>query len=493
MNNPSVSNRNKQTDFIIVGGGSAGCAAAAGLVSAGYNVTLVEAGPDYGPYAAQRWPTELADARMLATSHDWNYQAERWEFQRARVIGGCSSHNGCIAAVGHRQDYDDWQLPGWAGSDVEPIFKRVVEKMQVRTYQQDEAGPFHARCLQAAEALGWRMASDLCDLDANDSFGLETVNIVGTTRWNSAFAYLDPVRHLPNLTIVDHAIVDQFDESKSGVSLSIIRHGETITLKADHLVLAAGVYGTPEILQRSGVGDPQLLNKLDIPIQLAQPKVGANLHDQPMVGVARSVGSKLQSWLDKSALSGFLPEEQTLGKAVSSLATDGLYDLHLYPLCASDQTSTLHGSVHIKVAAMKPRSRGSLAITSKDPEIRSDIDHNYLGDAEGHDLAVLQEGIVLANQLFEYPELRCLLGESSVDTSSESGIRANVAHYYHPVGTCAMGLSDTAVCEANGRVRGLNHVSIADASLMPETPRANTNLPSVMIGERIAEFLVDKG
>ena len=480
---------NKQSDFIVVGGGSSGCAVVAGLVTAGYRVMLVEAGPDYGPIAAKRWPTELADARMLATSHDWNYRAGRWEFQRARVMGGCSSHNGCIAAVGHRQDYDSWQLPGWSGKDVEPIFNRVLEAMQVRTYQPDEAGPFHASCLQAAEALGWRMASDLCDLDANDSFGLETVNIVGTTRWNSAFAYLDPVRYLPNLNIVDQALVDHFHESESGVVLSITQNGEALTLSADHLVLSAGVYGTPEILQRSGVGGPDLLNKLDIPIQLAQSKVGANLHDQPMISVARSVGSELQSWLDDSARNGFLPEEQTLGKAISSLATDGLYDLHLYPICASDQTSLLHGRVQIEVACMQPRSRGRLAIKSKDPETLSDIDHNYLGDAEGHDLAVLQDGVVMANELFEYPQLRNLLGETLTQTESEAGIRANVAHYYHPVGTCAMGLNDDDVCDEHGRVQGLKHVTIADASLMPQTPRANTNMPSVMIGERIAEIL----
>ena len=480
----------QHTDVIVVGGGSAGCAVTAGLVAAGHAVTLVEAGPDYGPFTAKRWPTELADARMLATSHDWNYKTDRWEFQRARVMGGCSSHNGCIAAVGHRQDYDDWQLPGWSGSDVEPIFKRVIESMRVRTYLPEEAGPFHARCLHAADALGWRMASDLCDLDANDSFGLETVNIVDTTRWNSAFAYIDPIRHLPNLHIIDQALVDHFKDSTSGVSVSIIQNGKPLTLTAEHLVLAAGVYGTPEILQRSGVGDPELLNKLDIPVQLAQTKIGANLHDQPMVGVDRSVGPELQSWLDQSALESFLPEEQTLGKAVSSLATDGLFDLHLYPLCASDQTSTLHGQVQIKVACMTPLSRGHLAITSKDPTILSAIDHNYLGDAEGHDLAVLQEGVGMANELFEYHELKKLLGESLTDTQSESGIRANVAHYYHPVGTCAMGSNDDDCCDAQGRVRGLNHVTIADASLMPQIPRANTNLPSVMIGERVADILV---
>lgn len=490
MNSANLGKLSKHSDFIVVGGGSSGCAVVAGLIAAGYTVSLVEAGPDYGAFADKRWPAELADARMLATSHDWQYRSGRWEFQRAKVIGGCSSHNGCIAAVGHRKDYDGWQLPGWSGDAVEPIFKRVIEAMRVRTYQAHEAGPYHALCLQAAEASGWRMASDLCDLDANDSFGLETVNIVDSTRWNSAFAYLDPIRHFPKLHIIDNAQVDQFYEGDTGVSLSIIRHGKTETLHADHLILAAGVYGTPEILQRSGIGSPDLLKKLDIPIKVAQANVGANLHDQPMVGVARKVGPELQRWLEESARSGFLPEEQTLGKAISTLATDGIYDLHLYPLCASDQTSELHGQVQIKVACMKPRSRGLLQIVSKDPTMLSNIDHNYLGDAEGHDVAVLQQGVAMANELFEYAELKKLLGEPSETTESEAGIRSSVAHYYHPVGTCAMGLNDEAVCDEKGRVRGLNRVTVADASLIPDTPRANTNLPSVMIGERVTELLV---
>lgn len=143
----------------------------------------------------------------------------------------------------------------------------------------------------------------------------------------------------------------------------------------------------------------------------------------------------------------------------------------------------------IEVACMTPRSRGHLAITSKDPANLSAIDPNYLGDPEGHDLAVLQEGIDMAYELLEQPDLRCLLGKTSKDTQTEAGVRANVAHYYHPVGTCAMGVNDNDVCDVQGRVRGLSHVTVADASLMPQIPRANTNLPSIMIGERIAKIL----
>jgi choline dehydrogenase len=116
-------------ETIVIGGGSSGCALAGKLAEAGWEVLLIEAGPDYGPFGDTAWPTELVDARMLATTHDWDHAGGRWEFQRARVIGGCSSHNGAIAAVGHRKDYDAWELPGWSGAEVAHLFNEVIKRM----------------------------------------------------------------------------------------------------------------------------------------------------------------------------------------------------------------------------------------------------------------------------------------------------------------------------------------------------------------------------
>ncbi|HAN36326.1 MAG TPA: GMC family oxidoreductase, partial [Acidimicrobiaceae bacterium] len=195
-------------EVVVVGAGSAGCVVAGRLAEQGRDVLLLEAGPDYGPVGSGRWPAELLSARMLATTHDWGYTSGRWVFERARVMGGCSSHNGAIAAVGHRADYDGWGLPGWAGDDVAPLFQQVLERMRVRAYEAHEAGPFHARCLDAAADLGWTIASDLCDLDAGASFGLETVNVVGHTRWNAGFAYLDHVRG-GSLRVLDEVMVDR--------------------------------------------------------------------------------------------------------------------------------------------------------------------------------------------------------------------------------------------------------------------------------------------
>jgi choline dehydrogenase len=506
-----------EADVIVVGGGSGGAVVAARLAESGRDVVLIEAGPDYGSFDGGRWPAELVDARALATSHDWQYRGGRWEYQRARVIGGCSSHNGAIAAVGHRCDYDAWRddlgLVGWSAADVAPLFATVIERMRVRAYQRSEVVPFHEQCLQAGESLGWRIASDLCDLDAGESFGLETVNVVGTTRWNTAFAYLDPVRHLPNLRIVQCTLVDRLyraggsthvvgwtvdpmpfgSEAFSAAYGSADRRRPT-TFAADTLVLAAGAYGTPAILQRSGIGDPQRLRAVGIDTVVGLPGVGANLHDHPMVNAMRAVSPELQSYLDAATAAGFLPEEQTLGK-FSSTRAHGVYDTHVFPVCASDQTSLLHGRVAIEVACLTPRSRGRIDIESADPFAAPQIDHRYLSDPEGHDLTVLRDGLAVADELFAHPAVAAIVGgrlgvRASSAEAVDADIRARVGHYYHPVGSCAMGHDAMSVCDERGAVYGIDGVVIADASLMPTIPRANTNLPAIMIGEHIAASLL---
>jgi choline dehydrogenase len=482
-------------EVAVIGGGSAGAVVAARLAEAGIDTVLVEAGPDYGPFGSSRWPADLMDAHALALSHDWGYGSgtvpgrEPWTFERARVLGGCSAHNGAIAAVGHATDYDAWGLPGWTTDELRPLFTTALAKMRVRTYADEEAGPFHRRCLEAAAGTGWTIASDLCDLNANTSFGLETVNIVDRVRWNTAFAYLDDVRNSEHLSIIDMTLVDRFVEVDGGVTVFGRRNGELWTLNADRVVLAAGVYGTPAILQRSGVGDPQRLSSVGVSCVVELPGVGANLHDHPMVGADRMVGPQLTEWLTEAAARGALPEEQTLGKACSSQATDGVFDLHLFPVCASTQTALTGGRAVIEVCTMTPKSRGRVDIVSADAEVAPRIDHRYLTDDEGHDIAVLRDGLAMANELWAHPALADVVGDAVTALDSDDDIRRAVAHYYHPVGSCRMGSDELAVCDERATVRGLSRVSVADVSLMPQIPRANTNIPAVVLGERVAEFV----
>ncbi len=486
----------ESADVVVVGAGSSGAVVAARLVESGASVVLIEAGPDYGPFDLNKWPADLLDAHAIATSHDWGYGSgpvpgrQAWTFERARVMGGCSAHNGAIAAVGHATDYDAWQLPGWETDTLRPLFATALAKMRVRTYEPEEVGPFHARCLEAAAGSGWFMAQDLCDLDANVSFGRESVNIVNRVRWNSAFAYLDENRTRTNLRIIDNVLADRFEERTNGVVLFGWRNGESFRVEADRLILSAGVYGTPAILQRSGVGDPQRLQSAGISPVHELVGVGANLHDHPMVHADREIGPDLQIWLDEAASRGALPEEQTLGKACSSQTTDGIFDLHIYPVCANTQTTLTGGRALIEVACVTPLSRGRVDVVSNDPSAHPHIDHRYLSDPDGHDLAVLRDGLVLAQQMLAHPALLTVLGNPVTDVSTDEAIRREVVHYYHPVGTAKMGTGADAVCDERGTVRGLNRVTVCDVSLMPQIPRANTNIPAVVIGERIASGLI---
>jgi len=214
------------------------------------DVVLVEAGPDYGPRTGAGWPADLLDGGALVTSHDWGYASGSIPgrapitFPRARVIGGCSAHNGCVVAVGCPADYDGWAaLTGddrWGADAIRPALARALERLTVRTYDDDEVGPFHRACLDAAAALGLRRADDLHDLDGGLGFGVEPVNIDGGIRVNAAFAYVDPARSRPNLTILDRALCARV---VPGNRVQVVDYRDIQFAKTPAALRAAGVEG----------------------------------------------------------------------------------------------------------------------------------------------------------------------------------------------------------------------------------------------------------
>ena len=427
-------------DVVIAGGGTAGCVLAGRLSeNADRTVCLVEAGPDYGAYEDGRWPADILDARWLALdSHCWEPADEDDRSQlRARIMGGCSSHNACVVLRGTDADYDEWG-PGWTAAEFEPYLDRAEETFRTHTLSADDLSPWHTAFAEAA----------------GDDTILHPLNTVGAdVRWNAAFAWVDPARGRPNLTILADTLVDRVlldGERVTGVDTSA---GD---IEANTVVLAAGAYGTPGVLLRSGIRD--------LP-------VGENLCDHVGVGMGWEPTDKLR-------------EDMTRWEADHALAmaqiTISVSDLFLFP--AAEPGNEISAAVF----AMKPRSRGRVSLSSDDPHAPLVVDHGFLSDEA--DVAVLVDGFERLREFGRAEPIRGYAARESrpgEDVDAETHVRATARGFFHPTGTCSMG----KVVDERGRVYGYDGLVVADASIMPTIPRANTNLTTAAIAEKLAETI----
>lgn len=502
----------RYADTLVLGGGTGG-ATVAGLLAelSAESVLLLEAGPDYGPLAGGGWPADLLDARGIAPTHGWEYDSgDRYPgrvipFQRAKVIGGCSAHNGCAAIWGSRLDYDGWAAAGnagWSTDELLPLFRSVNERLRVRIPRLGEVQPFQRVFLDAAPGVGIPVVDDLNDLDEDVGMAPSPANIDEGIRWNAAFGYLDPVRGKPNLTILGNVVADRLVVERGRVVGAIVVGPDgPVSVNAGRVVLGAGAYGSPGILLRSGIGDPAELRAIGITPVHDLPGVGRNLHDHPAVDLVYTGTAELIDRLTAFAAEHWLPEEQTIAKARSSWCTEG-FDVHLYPVGTPyNDPARERWEFMVPVACMTPRSRGHLKVSGADCTLAPLFEHGYVSDTDGADRRVLVDAVKLARAFAAQPALSPVIGEEtspSPDVRSDAEIAAwidaNVVHYYHPVGTCKMGpASDPdAVVDARGKVHGLEGVYVADASIMPVIPRANTNVPAAVVGERIARWLADE-
>lgn len=431
-------------DLAVLGGGAAGCVLAARLSEdPDRRVCLVEAGPDYGPYDVARWPNDLLDARHVALSHAWPTDREDRSQLRARVIGGCSAHNVCIAIRGMPADYDEW--PGWGRSVIEPYLDRAERMLGVREFAEDEIAPWHRAWIATAHEAGL-------------GGGANRVNARGSTRWHAAFAYLDPARERPNLTIRPNTLVERVEPERGRVVTS---RG---TLDADVIVVCGGPYGSPGILLRSAIG-PGL--ELDLP-------VGEQLSDQVGVGFSWAPTERLVE--DTRAFEMdhplFAPQE--------SLWTEA-QETFILPSIEWNDAGELGASCVVFV--MKPHSRGHVSLNGPAAETPLRIEHGFLTDDRDRD-AVLK-GMELVRELAS--GVPYLAGELRPGAETDLGVylAANVRGFFHPVGTCGIG----RVVEPDGRVKGVDGLYVADASIMPTIPRANTHVSTIAVAERLAELL----
>jgi choline dehydrogenase len=495
-----------EAEVVVVGGGTAGAAVAARLAEAGLDVLVLEAGPDPGPLGDPRWPADLVDAARLGTSCDWGFDSgatyadQVVRFERARILGGCSAHNGAVQTWGHRADYDGWAAlgnPGWATDDLLPAFERASAALRVRTYAPAELTPWQRAWYEAGPAAGLPHLADLNDVDETVGIAPESVNVVDGVRFNSAFAYLDPIRELPNLRIAGDALVDRVLVSRGrATGVAVVHDGATVAVAAETVILTGGTFCSPAVLLRSGVGPAEDLRALGIDVAVPLPGVGENLHDQPFALLTWEGSDEITRAMDAAAAAGWAPDEQVMAKAASSADPD-VFDLHLLPYSPTHLGE--ERTWHAGASYLTPVSRGRVALTGRDPEALPTVDHGFLTDPLGHDAAILAEGVALLREIAAQPDMRRLLGKelspgracrSHADIARH--LRAHIDSYWHPVGTCKMGpASDPlAVVDARGEVHGLRGCYVADCAIMPFVPRATTALPAVVIGERMAELLL---
>jgi choline dehydrogenase len=493
-------------DIVVIGTGPGGAACASELADSG-SLLILEAGPDYGPYDSGRWPADLLEAFDLAESHGWGYTSESTyadrivPFSRARVMGGCSSHNGCAAIWGHRLDYDNWAAlgnPGWTTEDLIPYFAQVNKPMRVRRPAPAEITPFHQLMLDSAKSIGIPMVADLNDLDDPIGMAASPANIWNGIRWNAGFAFIDPIRAKPNVTVVGDALVHRvLFENKRVVGLNVFHDGAIHTIRTSTVVVAGGTYNSPALLLQSGIGPGGDLRKLGIPVTADLPGVGQNLHDHPAVYLEFTGSDRIRETGNAWRAENWYPEEQSIAKLRSSQTTEA-FDIHIYPEGGPYADQRTAWNFVLPVACMTPKSRGSLTLRSSNPTDRPRVDHNYLGDPDGHDLAVIADGFQIARQIAGAANTDTLLGEEfspganvNSDTEIREWITGHVHHYFHAAGTCKMGPSTdpNAVVDASGNVRGIAGLYIADCSIMPQVPRANTNIPAAVVGAKIGRAL----
>ena len=524
-------------DYVIVGGGTAGCVLANRLsADPGASVLLLEAGgrDDYF------W-IDVPVGYLYTIGNprtDWCYRTEpdpglngrTIGYARGRVLGGCSSINAMIYMRGQKSDYDHWASlgnRGWGWDDVLPVFKRSEDYQHGADECHGAGGELRVEERRVSWEIldAWRDAAEECgipkiaEFNRGDNFGNAyfQMNQRGGRRWSGTKAFLRPVLHRANLTVrtdaqVRRVVVERGDAGPRAAGVELVGAGGRLGARRE-VILAAGAIGSPQILQLSGVGPGPLLREHGVEVVRDLAGVGENLHDHLQIRTIYEVKNtvtlnrRVNSLFGKAAMgleyllfkTGPLtmPPSQlgAFARSEPSRAAANM-EWHVQPLSLDKFGDPLHrfDAITPSVANLQPTSRGHVRITAADPLKAPAITLNYLSTDEDRRVAVaglrFTRRIMAARALARFEPREWKPGpEVDGDEALAQAAGDLGTTIFHPVGTCRMGRDPLAVVDDRLAVRGVAALRVIDASVMPRITSGNTNAPTVMIAEKGAEFV----